>query len=879
MCRFVWLLPMLLAPAGLRAESCYSDLGIVRDVRPEHLADQARAVIERLAEWGAPLDRWELDILQRAIATPRDAVSIGTIQQVLDAHVLISLSLSREGEIKAVPGPARALLPIDGRGVFLIKLDNLGQHISRLTIDSDQAIAPDSPGDADRWLRFHTRPDPPQLSGERVDYLLLRAESRQQGQREALFVFSLSGRPLPAPGPLTYNRVPILFTIAGEAESARIKLAHLLRHQHNQPYLAAPRRRGPVLATVRNPACVGCHDFALASQIPPRQLEREQSCVACHRDWAGSAASLESAPRPCPVCGMPDCQMGCVTRGRTQAGERVVLMAGVPRGLFLGAVAIVLVVSFGLVEFLGRAGRPPAARTPEEPAASAHPSLPSDGLMAPGDEPAIRGAKGDERAYAVAPPAARRDAWRWNVLSLTAVAWCVRQAWFRPLLQGSMFGLFCFLIYAGFAGDAVVNITPLLTWTIWWAGLIFLVLFLGKAWCFVCPWDFAATLAQGVSRLWGSPRPFTLGWRWPRAMRNIYLAIGLFILLTWLELGYRVTGSPRATAVLALRMVALSVIPALLFDRRSFCRYGCMIGRISGLYALFAPVEVRSADPAGCRDCHTRDCYRGNDAGPPCPTSLYLPVLHENTYCIQCGYCMRTCATGNVAFHVRPFAADLMRLTRPRSDEAVLAVILLALTFFHGLTMTPIWDSADRVSVVGWLRGALGVGPLAAFSVGMAGVLIVPALLYGLLCAATRWLMHDAAVSWRQVWLHFAYALVPVALFYHLAHNAMHLFSEGQYLLPLLSDPLGWGWDLFGTAPWRPGPLLAARTIGWVQVGLVIVGHVFGIVVAHRVARRLYGDSPRATLAQVPMLAGMVLFSWSSLWLLHLDMNMRSSLM
>lgn len=821
------LVSCAVAPRPARANSCYSDLGIVRNVNPEHLARQARSVIEQLAASGTPLESWELDILNRAIRAPRDPFSIGTIQQVLDAHVLVSLSLSTEGEIKATQGPAHPYLPVGGWGVFLIKVDNLGRYPSRFEVHSPQTTEPGQPGTAEQWMHFQLLPAQTQLSGQRVDYFLLLVRSDEHGRREGLFSFTSSARGGQDVGPLSYNRVPILFSLLDEGELNKAKLAHLLRHRHSGPYLAAPNRRGPRLATVRLATCLNCHDTGSPSQVSAVQMEREQSCLVCHREFTPGPAIVSGR---CPVCGMVNCQMGCVSRGQTRSGQSVMRMAGVPRSLFLGGVALVLVVSFVLVEYLNRA-------------------------------------------------APRSDRRRWDFLSLRLPAWCFRQRWLKPLAQVPIFAVFCLLIYAGFAGDPVINIAPVVTWTIWWSGLIFLVLFLGKAWCYVCPWDFAATLAQNTGRLWGSAKPFTLGWRWPAALRNIYLAMGLFILLTWLELGYQVTASPRATAMLGLVLVALSVVPAVLFDKRSFCRYGCAIGRISGLYALFAPVEVRCKDREVCRQCATFDCFRGNQHGPACPTSLFLPAVKENTYCIQCGYCVRSCPSANVAFNLRPFAADLTQFTRPRPDESLLAIILLALTSFHGLTMTPLWDSVEGSSIIGWLRQVLNIGSLAAFTVGMALVVIAPIVFYGALCAVTQRLAGDPAVSARKLFLYYAYSLLPIALFYHLAHNAMHLFMEGQYVVPLLSDPLGAGWNLFGTAALRPGPILSAQAIWWLQVALVVVGHVFGILIAYYASRRLYAEVRRARLSLVPMLAGMVLYSWGSLWLLHLDMNMRSSLM
>lgn len=811
----------------LCASSCYSDLSIVRNVNPAHLVRQARAVRKQLAALGAALDRWELDALDRAILAPHDPLSVGTIQQVLDAHVLVSLSLSSEGGLKAAPGPAHPNLAVGGWGTFLIKVDNLGRTPSQLRMESPHALAAGEREGAERWARFELWPPEARLSGQRLDYYLLRVQGQQAGRREALLVFSTSARGSQPPGPLSFNRVPILFALMDQRQLATTRLAHLLRHQHNGPYLAVPQRRGPSLATVRLASCLACHDTAQETQASPTQLARERSCLACHRQLEPRPAL---ASERCPVCGMENCRMGCVARGRTSAGQEVMRMGGIPRSLFLGGVGVVLVASFGLVEYLGRRGHGSRSR-------------------------------------------------RWNLLAWPALSWCARQRWFRPLLQVPTFLVFCGLVFAGFQGDQTVNIAPVLTWTIWWAGLVFLVLLLGKAWCYVCPWDFAATLAQNLGRLWGAKRTLTLGLRWPRGLRNIYLAIGLFVLLTWLELGYQVTALPRATAGLALLMVALSVVPALLFDKRSYCRYGCLVGRISGLYALFAPLEVRCKDPQLCRQCRGHECFRGDQQVPPCPTSLLLPTLQENTYCIQCGYCLRSCPSDNVALNVRPFAADLTEFTHPRSDESLLAIILLALTSFHGLTMTPLWDSTEQLSVLGGIGQTLGTGRLAAFTIGMALIVAAPIGAFAALCALARWWVGEPAVSWRKLFVYYAYALLPVALFYHLAHSGMHLVMEGQYLWPLLSDPLGRGWDLFGTATSRPGPLLSAQAVWWWQVGLVIVGHISGIVVAHHASQRLYRDRRQATRSLVPMLAGMVLYSWGSLWLLHLDMHMRSSLL
>ena len=161
------------------------------------------------------------------------------------------------------------------------------------------------------------------------------------------------------------------------------------------------------------------------------------------------------------------------------------------------------------------------------------------------------------------------------------------------------------------------------------------------------------------------------------------------------------------------------------------------------------------------------------------------------------------------------------------------------------------------------LRGAAVARPIAAYA--------------GAVALARRWGGAGAAVARAAPFVQFAYALLPVAFFYHLAHNAGHLFLEGGALVPALSDPLGWGWNLFGTADVLPGPLLAGPGLLVVQVGCLVVGQVFAALTTARVARRLFA-SGRPALALAPVLALSLILSGVNLWLLGQPLEMRAGL-
>lgn len=463
-----------------------------------------------------------------------------------------------------------------------------------------------------------------------------------------------------------------------------------------------------------------------------------------------------------------------------------------------------------------------------------------------------------------------RPARRLEVTAWRPVRWLVTRRPFQFAFQLPLVLALFLILAAGFYGTQVAerNFATVAVWTLWWTLLILDILLLGRMWCLVCPWEALASWTRRLA-FWKrrADEPLALELKWPRWLKNVYPATFFFLGLTWLELGFGVTRSPRATAVLGLLMVLLAVIPALVFERRSFCKYGCLVGRICGLYSMLAPVEVRARDLDVCRTCRTKDCLRGNENGYPCPTGQCLAGMRTNTYCTVCTECLKTCRNDNVALNLRPWGSDLATVGKPRADEAVLALVMLTLASFHGLTMTPAWTEA-----LAWIRGATGLGHLPAFSLGMAAVLLVPGTVYLLFCRLSAKL---ATEPLRQVATRYAYPLIAVALMYHLAHNAGHFLLEAGNAVPVVSDPFGSGRDLLGTAGFVPGPLASQGAIWALQIGLVLTGLLWALRATERAHRRLRRDPGTSRWVTASFL---LLVTVANLWLLAQPMEMRTGM-
>jgi hypothetical protein len=103
----------------------------------------------------------------------------------------------------------------------------------------------------------------------------------------------------------------------------------------------------------------------------------------------------------------------------------------------------------------------------------------------------------------------------------------------------------------------------------------------------------------------------------------------------------------------------------------------------------------------------------------------------------------------------------------------------------------------------------------------------------------------------------FAHTLVPIALAYAVAHYLTLILFEGQQLIAAVSDPFALGWDLFGTAERSVDFFItASEPIWYVQVGVIVTGHVLGVVLAHDRALADFGRE--AVRSQYAMLLLMV---------------------
>lgn len=435
---------------------------------------------------------------------------------------------------------------------------------------------------------------------------------------------------------------------------------------------------------------------------------------------------------------------------------------------------------------------------------------------------------------------------------------------------------FMLVVIAGFFGTVYPerNLATVLVWNWWWPLVIVSVFFVGSAWCAICPWD---TLSSWIVRrkLWRRAFPHPGRNRSvPKHLRHVWLALALFLGLTWLELGVGVTSIPSATAMMALVMLGLSLVFLILYERKAFCRYGCPVGRTLGFYARLAPIALRPKDQDVCANCNTLECYRGSEAVEPCPTSLTIGKFSQNTYCLSCGNCVLSCPKENVSWRLRTMGSEAMSDARQTWDGAWFMLVLLGITMFHGVTMLEVWT--DLVIGIARFIGETG-RVIWSFSLAMIGGFGIPIVIYAIAIGFTMYAT-GSRIGYKQLFVALPFSTLPLAFTYHLAHNLNHLFREGGGILGLFFNPLG------GDA--KPLSMMErhAQMTGRIseellftmETGLMIMGVWLAVhILRHRAAKLLPNGESIRGLQLAPMLLFILIASGANVWLLSQDMVMR----
>jgi hypothetical protein len=360
------------------------------------------------------------------------------------------------------------------------------------------------------------------------------------------------------------------------------------------------------------------------------------------------------------------------------------------------------------------------------------------------------------------------------------------------------------------------NFSVTFFWIIFVLGLTYVVALIGDVYAPLNPWRGLCGLIE-----WRYPGAFRAQLAYP-AWLGYYPALVLYMAFIWVELFAH--ASPRGLGLFLLGYTLINLGGARLFGPEAWFRHGEMFGVLLRLVGKMAPLEYTS------RGLRLRQPFVGLLKEAADHPSLLMFVLF-----------MLSATAFDGVHQTLPWVQVFWKHIYPVLAALIDRPYLFFVDFYYY-----------------WQWSMLFLSPFFYLAVYLGFI----------------WLMKRAARSdrpMRELALEFTLSLVPIAFVYHVTHYYTLLVGQAPALVALVSDPFGWGWNLFGTARQAAEPVVVPADWVWhSQVALILVGHVVSVYLAHARALEIFPRARQAVWSQLPMLVLMVAFTTAGLWILSL---------
>lgn len=343
-----------------------------------------------------------------------------------------------------------------------------------------------------------------------------------------------------------------------------------------------------------------------------------------------------------------------------------------------------------------------------------------------------------------------------------------------------------------------------LTWVDFWVGLGIAAWLVGNVYERVAPLNVAArALDRALARRDVQPLPYP-------ARLGQWPAVALLLAWSWLELVWTQAKDPRTLALILLAYMIATFVGCALYGAETWLGSVELFSVLSRTFSRFSPLELRPFVPEAWTVNEQRSA------------------------------------------RLRPYGAGLRTDPALPVGGAAFVLTALATVVFDGWSSTNRFGTFQEWFWKHWSFLASHVSVLQTLS-----MVAVVALFVGAYLLVTRRHARDLAVT-----------LIPIAAVYFAAHYYSYLLIAGQATLGVVVDPLGRSWSPFG---WGEYPLstgiVPAGLVWWIQVLLIVWGHVAAVFAAHRLAVRA-STPARALAAQAPLVGLMVGYTVAGLWVL-----------
>lgn len=390
--------------------------------------------------------------------------------------------------------------------------------------------------------------------------------------------------------------------------------------------------------------------------------------------------------------------------------------------------------------------------------------------------------------------------------------------WFRVIFSSPLIEVMKFLlvmvllvtVMSGFMGNQnpAFNSLPTIVWIIFAIGVTFFSAFIGDVWKVINPFRTLFNYLEVFLSVFNLiPKART----WP-VWLGVWPAVCLFFSFRWIENVSSFSSEPQMLAFAISIYAGVTFVGMMFFGRDTWLQKADPFSVFFSILAHFSITELRTVE-------------------------------------------------GKAELYLRPPMVGVLKQS-PTISEVAFILLMLSSVAADGVLSTPVFQNVFIALLeinIPWET----VGTL-----GLIGLYILFVCVYVALCFLMKRITADRG-SVSNFAKMFVYSFLPIAIVYEVAHFVSILVIEGQRVIYLISDPLGVGWDIFGTASYEMNYTLINLKMLWnFQVGLIIIGHIVAILIAHTVAERYFSNAKKTLVSQYPMLILMIFYSVLSLWIM-----------
>jgi ferredoxin len=449
----------------------------------------------------------------------------------------------------------------------------------------------------------------------------------------------------------------------------------------------------------------------------------------------------------------------------------------------------------------------------------------------------------------------------------------LKQRHARTLLQIPVFIISVAMILHGLFGPQLApkNLATTYTWVHFRGALVLVLLFAGNFFCLACPFMLVRNLARKFVR------PVR---NWPRALRNKWLSIGLFVAMLFVYEWLDLWASPWWTAWLIITYFAGALVIDSIFKHATFCKFVCPIGQFNFVAATASPLEVAVRDHDTCEQCATKDCIRGvrSPVAPlvtiqrGCELALYQPRKAGNLDCNFCLDCVQACPYDNVGIISRVPAAELTVDTGRSgigflSKRKDLAALMIVFTF--GALLNAFGMVSPVYAFEQWLANAFSIRyelPVLAFVFALF-LIVEPVLLIGIAAWLTR-LGSNNRKPLLSIAVRYSYSLAPLGFGIWLAHFSFHFLTGLYTLIPVTQSAAG----VLGEPRWGV-PGLAPNVVQLFEFGFITLGLLGSLLVSYGIAA---AEEIRPVRVFIVWATLSFIIAAAAFWLMSQPMEMRA---